>query len=121
MVFYRGRAPGGSKTDWKMNEYRALEGDLLPGSLPKLRNEFSLCRVYKNSGTMRSFDRKPSMASTSQNPTSTDHPSTQASSSSDPGSSNPPSTQEPELDLKMLEEFDWDQFDWLGGINNDDD
>jgi hypothetical protein len=26
MVFYRGRAPGGTKTKWKMNEYRSLEG-----------------------------------------------------------------------------------------------
>lgn len=25
MVFYRGRAPSGSKTKWKMNEYRALQ------------------------------------------------------------------------------------------------
>ncbi|KAG6516873.1 hypothetical protein ZIOFF_020246 [Zingiber officinale] len=25
MVFYRGRAPTGAKTEWKMNEYRALE------------------------------------------------------------------------------------------------
>uniref|UniRef100_A0A452Z7P7 NAC domain-containing protein n=1 Tax=Aegilops tauschii subsp. strangulata TaxID=200361 RepID=A0A452Z7P7_AEGTS len=27
MVFYRGRAPAGTKTKWKMNEYRALEED----------------------------------------------------------------------------------------------
>ena len=25
MVFYRGRAPSGTKTKWKMNEYRALQ------------------------------------------------------------------------------------------------
>jgi hypothetical protein len=25
MVFYSGRAPGGTKTKWKMNEYKALE------------------------------------------------------------------------------------------------
>jgi hypothetical protein len=25
MVFYRGRAPSGAKTKWKMNEYRALQ------------------------------------------------------------------------------------------------
>jgi hypothetical protein len=25
MVFYRGRAPSGTKTNWKMNEYRALQ------------------------------------------------------------------------------------------------
>ncbi|CAK9159053.1 unnamed protein product [Ilex paraguariensis] len=27
MVFYRGRAPGGRKTEWKMNEYKALAGE----------------------------------------------------------------------------------------------
>lgn len=25
MVFYRGRAPSGTKTKWKMNEYRAFQ------------------------------------------------------------------------------------------------
>lgn len=27
MVFYIGRAPSGRKTDWKMNEYKAIEGE----------------------------------------------------------------------------------------------
>ncbi|KAJ0038237.1 hypothetical protein Pint_21993 [Pistacia integerrima] len=27
MVFYRGRAPSGRKTEWKMNEYKAIEGE----------------------------------------------------------------------------------------------
>jgi hypothetical protein len=27
MVFYRGRAPSGTKTKWKMNEYRAFHHD----------------------------------------------------------------------------------------------
>jgi hypothetical protein len=30
MVFYNGRAPNGSKTDWKMNEYKAIEGEVSP-------------------------------------------------------------------------------------------
>lgn len=25
MVFYEGRAPNGRKTDWKMNEFKAME------------------------------------------------------------------------------------------------
>lgn len=32
MVFYNGRAPNGSKTDWKMNEYKAIEGEVSPTS-----------------------------------------------------------------------------------------
>ncbi|KAM3217834.1 NAC domain-containing protein 90 [Capsicum annuum] len=54
MVFYKGRAPNGKKTQWKMNEYKATTDD--DG---KLRHEFSLCRVYKKSKCVRAFDRRP--------------------------------------------------------------
>ncbi|KAK7396710.1 hypothetical protein VNO78_17868 [Psophocarpus tetragonolobus] len=63
MVFYSGRAPNGTKTDWKMNEYTAIKAD--PSSstsnkaVPTLRKEFSLCRVYKKSKCLRAFDRRP--------------------------------------------------------------
>ncbi|PRQ44031.1 putative transcription factor NAM family [Rosa chinensis] len=68
MVFYTGRAPNGSKTEWKMNEYKAIDGDnqlQAPSSSnaapsPPLRQEFSLCRVYKKSKCLRAFDRRPS-------------------------------------------------------------
>ncbi|KAK8546269.1 hypothetical protein V6N12_027064 [Hibiscus sabdariffa] len=33
MVFYNGKAPGGTKTDWKMNEYKAFEGEVSPAAL----------------------------------------------------------------------------------------
>ncbi|KAF5747788.1 NAC domain containing protein 90 [Tripterygium wilfordii] len=68
MVFYEGRAPSGTKTEWKMNEYKAIQGGapstttgaaacaLAP---PKLRQEFSLCRIYKKSKSLRAFDRRP--------------------------------------------------------------
>ncbi|KAL6840102.1 hypothetical protein ACP4OV_029912 [Aristida adscensionis] len=88
MVFYRGRAPSGAKTKWKMNEYRALQYHTAgagagagadgpssssaahaaaaatpPPNLPPqgnlLRSEFSLCRLYTKSGTLRQFDRRP--------------------------------------------------------------
>ncbi|XWS66632.1 hypothetical protein CRYUN_Cryun05aG0216700 [Craigia yunnanensis] len=61
MVFYNGRAPSGKKTEWKMNEYKAIEGEacLANGEPPTLRKEFSLCRIYKKSKCLRSFDRRP--------------------------------------------------------------
>ncbi|KAL7247750.1 hypothetical protein ACSBR2_002620 [Camellia fascicularis] len=65
MVFYRGRAPTGRKTEWKMNEYKAIEGEAPSSStsaISQLREEFSLCRVYKNSNCLRAFDRRPSAA-----------------------------------------------------------
>ncbi|XP_076896454.1 NAC domain-containing protein 90-like [Bidens hawaiensis] len=62
MVFYEGKSRMVKKTEWKMNEYRAikLEADgtnTFP--VPKLRHEWSLCRVYVVSGTTRAFDRRP--------------------------------------------------------------
>nr|CAB3490946.1 unnamed protein product [Digitaria exilis] len=66
MVFYEGRAPTGNKTQWKMNEYKAVvddDGDAPPpppgAPVRQLRNEFSVCRVYISNGTLRSFDRRP--------------------------------------------------------------
>ncbi|KAK7404852.1 hypothetical protein VNO78_05860 [Psophocarpus tetragonolobus] len=58
MVFYNGKAPMGTKTKWKMNEYRAIF-QLSNQSTPQLRCEFSLCRVYVVSGSFRAFDRRP--------------------------------------------------------------
>ncbi|CAN4120204.1 unnamed protein product [Withania somnifera] len=60
MVFYNGKAPAGKKTKWKMNEYRAIEQETSSNSsIPKLRHEMSLCRVYITPGSFRAFDRRP--------------------------------------------------------------
>ncbi|KAJ1408466.1 NAC domain [Sesbania bispinosa] len=61
MVFYNGKAPSGKKTKWKMHEYKAIEhtNNQSNPATPKLRHEFSLCRVYVISGSFRSFDRRP--------------------------------------------------------------
>ncbi|XP_037492117.1 NAC domain-containing protein 90-like [Jatropha curcas] len=65
MVFYTGRAPYGRKTVWKMNEYKAIVQEHASSSSsttagsPVLRHEFSLCRVYKKSKSLRAFDRRP--------------------------------------------------------------
>ncbi|KAL3718349.1 hypothetical protein ACJRO7_003478 [Eucalyptus globulus] len=67
MVFYVGKAPTGTKTKWKLNEYRAAEiisppnSNSASSSMPKfrLRQEFALCRVYIVSGSSRAFDRRP--------------------------------------------------------------
>lgn len=63
MVYYRGKAPLGRKTRWKMNEYKAIEEQVITGpstsAAPRLRHEMSVCRVYVISGTFRAFDRRP--------------------------------------------------------------
>ncbi|KAJ7944613.1 NAC domain containing protein [Quillaja saponaria] len=45
LVFYRGRAPLGDRTDWVMHEYRLCD-DPCQGS-PSLQGAFALCRVVK--------------------------------------------------------------------------
>ncbi|KAI0500845.1 hypothetical protein KFK09_019062 [Dendrobium nobile] len=45
LFFYRGRAPGGERTDWVMHEYR-LYDDLPRGNISFL-GAFALCRVVK--------------------------------------------------------------------------
>ncbi|CAN6332905.1 unnamed protein product [Urochloa humidicola] len=76
MVFYRGRAPAGAKTEWKLNEYKALDyedeyaaaaaaahaGVPAPSINLQTRGEFTLCRLYTKSGCPRQFDRRPGAA-----------------------------------------------------------
>ncbi|CAH8312460.1 unnamed protein product [Eruca vesicaria subsp. sativa] len=46
LVFYRGRAPKGHKTNWVMHEFR-LDGKLSAHNLPKTaKNEWVICRVF---------------------------------------------------------------------------
>ncbi|XP_010271600.1 PREDICTED: NAC domain-containing protein 90-like [Nelumbo nucifera] len=113
MVFYNGKAPTGEKTKWKMNEYRAIQGEATSSgsASPLLRHEFSLCRVYVRSGRLRAFDRRPPAATTSlapiqrgnverrtadqQNPATVDKPSSPESSFS--GDQAHPSRQNPAI------------------------
>ncbi|KAJ6672813.1 putative proteinC DOMAIN-CONTAINING PROTEIN 100 [Salix viminalis] len=49
LVFYKGRAPKGEKTNWVMHEYR-LEGKFAVHNLPKTaKNEWVICRVFQKS------------------------------------------------------------------------
>ncbi|KAL3844672.1 hypothetical protein ACJIZ3_002075 [Penstemon smallii] len=49
LVFYRGRAPKGEKTNWVMHEYR-IEGKNSLHNFPKsTKNEWVICRIFKKS------------------------------------------------------------------------
>ncbi|KAF3437636.1 hypothetical protein FNV43_RR20392 [Rhamnella rubrinervis] len=49
LVFYRGRAPKGEKTNWVMHEYR-LEGKFSVHNLPKTaKNEWVISRIFQKS------------------------------------------------------------------------
>ncbi|XP_077234447.1 NAC domain-containing protein 90-like [Tasmannia lanceolata] len=89
MVFYEGKAPTGKKTKWKVNEYKACEeAASTSNATPKLRHEFSLCRVYVNSGCLRSYDRRPLAASTSGTINAENSTQPILSDSMNPGSSS---------------------------------
>ncbi|XVF30912.1 hypothetical protein REPUB_Repub16aG0099400 [Reevesia pubescens] len=55
LVFYKGRAPKGEKSNWVMHEYR-LEGKFSYYNLPKgAKDEWAVCRVFhKNTGIKKS-------------------------------------------------------------------
>ncbi|XVE93965.1 hypothetical protein REPUB_Repub01dG0239700 [Reevesia pubescens] len=54
LVFYKGRAPRGSKTDWVMNEYR------LPDvcSLPK---DIVLCKIYRKATSLKVLEQRAAL------------------------------------------------------------
>ncbi|KAJ4838416.1 hypothetical protein Tsubulata_025363 [Turnera subulata] len=51
LVFYKGRAPSGSKTDWVMNEYR------LPDSCP-LPKDIVLCKIYRKATSLKVLEQR---------------------------------------------------------------
>ncbi|CAB4307975.1 unnamed protein product [Prunus armeniaca] len=61
LVFYVGKAPKGTKTNWIMHEYRLIEPSRKNGS-SKL-DEWVLCRIYKKSSS--SASQKPMTTSVS--------------------------------------------------------
>ncbi|KAI9086398.1 hypothetical protein K1719_031482 [Acacia pycnantha] len=58
LVFYRGRAPKGEKTDWVMHEFR-LDGKFSVHNLPKTaRKEWVICKLFwKNYGGKKTHMR----------------------------------------------------------------
>ncbi|PIN16762.1 hypothetical protein CDL12_10582 [Handroanthus impetiginosus] len=56
LVFYRGRAPKGEKTNWVMHEYR-LENKL---AFKATKDEWVVCRVFQKSSTVKKPQQTPS-------------------------------------------------------------
>ncbi|KAK9677490.1 hypothetical protein RND81_11G146600 [Saponaria officinalis] len=51
LVFYNGRAPRGSKTDWVMNEYRLPDNCIL-------RKDIVLCKVYRKATSLKELEQR---------------------------------------------------------------
>ncbi|XP_010511513.1 PREDICTED: NAC domain-containing protein 86 isoform X1 [Camelina sativa] len=56
LVYYRGRAPHGSRTDWVMHEYRLEEQEC--ESKSGIQDAYALCRVFKKSGLTNKIEEK---------------------------------------------------------------
>ncbi|XP_054812708.1 NAC domain-containing protein 72-like [Prosopis cineraria] len=76
LVFYVGKAPNGTKTNWIMHEYRLLENSRKNGS-SKL-DDWVLCRIYRKSSSaqknmLSSVSSKEYSYSNGSSPSSTSH------------------------------------------------
>ncbi|GKV34762.1 hypothetical protein SLEP1_g59437 [Rubroshorea leprosula] len=54
LVFYKGRAPRGTKTDWVMNEYRLPDGSHLP-------KDIVLCKIYRKATSLKVLEQRAAM------------------------------------------------------------
>ncbi|XP_055800820.1 NAC domain-containing protein 2-like [Solanum dulcamara] len=56
LVFYAGKAPRGTKTNWIMHEYRLANVDRSAGKSNNLRlDDWVLCRIYNKKGTLEKY------------------------------------------------------------------
>ncbi|KAL7257316.1 hypothetical protein ACSBR1_003592 [Camellia fascicularis] len=58
LVFYKGRAPRGSKTDWVMNEYRLPDSFLSPSLYLK---DIVLCKIYRKATSLKVLEQRAAM------------------------------------------------------------
>ncbi|WOL09740.1 hypothetical protein Cni_G18493 [Canna indica] len=57
LVFYRGRAPRGTRTDWVMNEYRMPETPASAAAVP-LKEDIVLCKVYRKATSLKELEQR---------------------------------------------------------------
>ncbi|XP_059641604.1 NAC domain-containing protein 6-like [Cornus florida] len=57
LVFYKGKAPRGRKTDWVMNEYRLADS----GSSSKMKEEVVLCKIYRKATSYKVLEERAAM------------------------------------------------------------
>ncbi|KAM0919804.1 hypothetical protein ACQ4PT_007955 [Festuca glaucescens] len=58
LVFYQGRAPRGTKTDWVMNEYRLPDAGTAAAGPPK--EDMVLCKIYRKATPLKELEQRTS-------------------------------------------------------------
>ncbi|KAL5570718.1 hypothetical protein UlMin_020315 [Ulmus minor] len=74
LVYYRGRAPHGSRTDWVMHEYRLDERECETPS--GLQDAYALCRIFKKTAPGPKIVEHYGATSTPTNQLASEHSST---------------------------------------------
>ncbi|KAI3948351.1 hypothetical protein MKW92_003583 [Papaver armeniacum] len=104
LVFYIGKAPKGTKTNWIMHEYRLLENSKKHGS--SRLDDWVLCRIYKkNSSAEKAVSSSSEVNSMTTSKEQSSHGTSSSSSSS----------QFDDIENKLMMNFqnlDTSKFDW---------
>ncbi|CAN6314156.1 unnamed protein product [Urochloa humidicola] len=58
LVFYQGRAPRGTKTDWVMNEYRLPDYGTSRGAPPPPKEDMVLCKIYRKATPLKELEQR---------------------------------------------------------------
>lgn len=62
LVYYSGRAPRGTKTDWIMNEFRLPDASDSVSMDPRSRREdLVLCKIYRKAASLRELEQRAAM------------------------------------------------------------
>uniref|UniRef100_A0A0E0K8E3 NAC domain-containing protein n=1 Tax=Oryza punctata TaxID=4537 RepID=A0A0E0K8E3_ORYPU len=60
LVFYQGRAPRGTKTDWVMNEYRLPDHGAARAATPPPKEDMVLCKIYRKATPLKELEQRAS-------------------------------------------------------------
>ncbi|XP_062216865.1 NAC domain-containing protein 22-like [Phragmites australis] len=60
LVFYQGRAPRGTKTDWVMNEYRLPENGTSRAAPAPPKEDMVLCKIYRKATPLKELEQRAS-------------------------------------------------------------
>ncbi|CAN6206619.1 unnamed protein product [Urochloa humidicola] len=61
LVYYEGRAPRGTKTDWVMNEYRLPDDNNSSASSPNNKEDIVLCKIYRKAVSLKELEQRVAM------------------------------------------------------------
>ncbi|BAF20542.1 NAC domain-containing protein 22-like [Oryza sativa Japonica Group] len=72
LVYYEGRAPRGTKTDWVMNEYRLPDAAAIPDTmqLQMQHDDMVLCKVYRKAVSLKELEQRVAMEELARSTTS---------------------------------------------------